>query len=69
MPSTLNQIKKIMKKINKVKDSEGKNIDLPKKLFTELAEKYKDNKGGNTKILKIGPRRGDAAEKVILKLI
>ncbi len=69
MPSRLNARRKIMAKTNKVKDSEGKNIDLPAKLFGEIAENYKDRIGGYTQIIKIGARRGDSAEKVILKLV
>jgi len=38
-------------------------------MFTELAEKYQDRDGGYTRIIKIGPRRGDAAEMVILELV
>jgi len=55
--------------INKVKDKDGKNIDLTAKLFGELADKYKDRTGGYTRILKLGQRRGDAAEIVILELV
>ena len=70
MPSRLNARRKIMRKINKVKDSEGKNIDLPSKLFNEIATKYADkNVGGYTRIIKAGPRRGDGAEVAILQLI
>ena len=69
MPSRLNARRKIMRKINKVKDSKGNNIDIPAKLFGEIAENYKDRVGGYTSIIKVGPRRGDAAEKVILKLV
>ncbi|MDE5830164.1 MAG: bL17 family ribosomal protein, partial [Clostridia bacterium] len=39
MPSRLNARRKIMTKINKVKDSNGKNVDLPAKLFNEIAPK------------------------------
>jgi len=39
------------------------------KLFTEIAPKYADRNGGYTRISKIGPRRGDAAEMAILELI
>ena len=70
MPSRLNTRRKIMRKINKVKDSEGKNIDLPSKLFNEIAPKYAGkNVGGYTRIIKAGPRRGDGAEVAILQLI
>ena len=69
MPSRLNARKKIMPKINKVKDSDGNNIDLTAKLFGEIAEKYKDRVGGYTQIIKVGARKGDNAEKVILKLV
>ena len=69
MPSRLNARRKMMKKINKVKDSDGNNIDLISKLFNEIAPKYTDRVGGYTSILKAGPRRGDNAEVVILKLL
>ena len=69
MPSKLNARRKIMKNINKVKDANGKNVDLPAKLFEELAPKYKNVNGGYTRIIKKGERRGDAAEIVILELI
>ena len=69
MPSRLSARRKIMAKTNKVKDSEGNNIDLPTKLFGEIAEKYATRQGGYTRILKMGPRKGDNAEKVILQLV
>ncbi|MBR0491581.1 MAG: 50S ribosomal protein L17 [Clostridia bacterium] len=70
MPSRLNARRKIMRKINKVKDSEGNNVDLPAKLFNEIAPKYADkNVGGYTRIVKAGPRKGDGAERAILMLI
>ncbi|WP_350494263.1 50S ribosomal protein L17 [Thermoanaerobacterium sp. R66] len=40
-----------------------------KKLFDEIAPKYSERNGGYTRILKLGPRRGDAAPLVILELI
>ena len=43
--------------------------DVAHKLFTEIAPKYKDRNGGYTRITKIGPRRGDAAEMAIIELI
>ena len=39
------------------------------KLFDEIAPKYAERQGGYTQIFKIGPRRGDAAEMAIIKLI
>ena len=70
MPSRLNARRKMMKTLNKVKDEKGNNIDLPSKLFNEIAPKYADkNVGGYTRIVKAGPRRGDGAEVAILQLI
>ncbi len=39
------------------------------KLFDEIAPKYADRNGGYTRILKLGPRRGDSAEVVFLELV
>lgn len=43
--------------------------DVVKKLFDEIAPKYSDRNGGYTRVLKIAPRRGDAAEVVLLELV
>ena len=43
--------------------------DVCKKLFKEIAPKYADKNGGYTRIYKIGPRRGDAAEMAIIELV
>ncbi|MGB9812692.1 MAG: 50S ribosomal protein L17 [Thermovenabulum sp.] len=40
-----------------------------KELFDKIAPKYQDRNGGYTRIVKIGPRRGDSAELVVLELI
>jgi len=69
MPSRLNARRKMMRMINKITDSEGNTIDLTSKLFNEIAPKYEGRVGGYTRIIKKGPRRGDAAEMSILKLI
>ena len=43
--------------------------DVVKKVFDEIAPKYADRNGGYTRIIKIGPRRGDAAEMCIVELV
>ena len=69
MPSRLNARRKMMTMVNKVTDSEGNKVDLTAKLFNEIAPKYEGRVGGYTRIIKAGPRRGDAAEVVILELV
>ena len=64
MPSRLNARRKIMTKLNKV---EGE--DVMAKLFNEIAPKHEGRVGGYTRIVKAGPRRGDAAEVAILQLV
>lgn len=46
-----------------------KKVDLVDKLFTEIAPKYENRKGGYTRIVKIGQRKGDAALEVLLELV
>jgi len=43
--------------------------DVVTKLFEQIANKYEDRNGGYTRILKLGPRRGDGAEEVFLELV
>ena len=42
---------------------------VAKKVFDDIAPKYKERNGGYCRIIKIGPRRGDAAEMAIIELI
>lgn len=78
LPSRLHARRKMLKVLYPVTEvpKEGakrkqntKKVDLPKKLFDEIAPKYADRKGGYTRIVKIGPRRGDAAMEVLLELV
>ena len=43
--------------------------DVANKLFHQIGPKYADRNGGYTRVLKMGPRRGDAAEMAIVQLV
>ena len=69
------QMKKVLYTVKEV-PAEGagrkkntKTVDLTQKLFDEIAPKYADRKGGYTRIVKIGQRKGDGAMEVILELV
>ena len=51
------------------KKKNTKKIDVADKLFDEIAPKYADRKGGYTRIVKIGQRKGDAAMEVFIELV
>ena len=51
------------------KKKNTKSVDIPAKLFDEVAPKYVSRNGGYTRIVKIGQRKGDAAMEVVLELV
>ncbi len=78
MPSRLHARRQMMKVLYPVVDvpteaagrkRNTKEVDLVAKLFDEIAPKYVDRKGGYTRIVKIGMRKGDAAMEVVLELV
>ena len=54
---------------NNGKKKNTKSIDMVAKLFDEIAPKYASRKGGYTRIIKIGQRKGDGAMEVVLELV
>ncbi|HKM34681.1 MAG TPA: L17 family ribosomal protein [Lachnospiraceae bacterium] len=54
---------------NAGKKKNTKDVDLTAKLFEEIAPKYVSRKGGYTRIIKIGQRKGDGAMEVVLELV
>lgn len=65
------QMLKVLYPVVEATDSKKnpKKIDLVAKLFDDIAPKYADRKGGYTRIVKIGERKGDAAMQVIIELV
>jgi large subunit ribosomal protein L17 len=69
------QMDKVLYKVTEVptaaagKKKNTKVVDLTDKMFDEIAPKYADRNGGYTRIVKIGPRKGDAAMQVLLELV
>lgn len=61
----ITEVPKDGKKVRKL----SKKVDMPAKLFDEIAPKYADRKGGYTRIIKLGMRKGDGAPEVILELV
>lgn len=77
-PSRLNARRKILSELypvtevpkdGKKKRSLSKEVDMAAKLFDEIAPKYADRKGGYTRMIKIGMRKGDGAPEVIIELV
>ena len=78
LPSRLNARRKMLSVLYPVtevpadgrkKRSNTKVVDMPKKMFEEIAPKYVGRPGGYTRMIKLGARRGDGAEEVIIELI
>ena len=74
LPSRLHARREMLKVLYPVtekaqKKADTKEVDLVDKLFTEIAPKYVNRNGGYTRIIKIGPRKGDGAMSVVLELV
>ena len=78
LPSRLHARRQMMRVLYPVKEvpntpagrkKNTKEINLSDKLFDEYGPKYANRKGGYTRIIKIGPRKGDAAMEVVLELV
>ena len=77
-PSRLHARRQMLKVLYPVKEvptaqagrkKNTKAVDLPAKLFDEIAPKYANRNGGYTRIVKIGQRKGDGAMEVLLELV
>ena len=68
-PSRLHARRQAIAYVYKLKDEKGKNVNVVSKLFDEIGPKYKGKTGGYTRVYRLGPRKGDAAEMVRLELV
>lgn len=68
-PKRLHARRQILSYLFNAKDEKGESKKVVNKVFDEIALKYKDRKGGYTRIVRTSPRRGDGAEMAILELV
>jgi large subunit ribosomal protein L17 len=68
-PSRLQARKQAIKWLRRSKDTSGNNKNVANILFNDIAPKYKGRPGGFTRMYKLGQRRGDGAEVVLLQLV
>ena len=72
-PSRLHARRQMLKVLYPVQEEDSnkkmKKVDMPNKLFDDIAPKYVDRKGGYTRIIKLGQRKGDGALEVVLELV
>lgn len=68
-PSRLAARKEMIKWLKKSHNAKGKVVNPTNYMFETIAPKYVDRPGGYSRIIKLGPRRGDASEMVILELV